>query len=86
MLHSTHIRQVAQLIPADQLLTETDNPGGLESLTGETGRPAHLLDVLDELARLRGVPVAELTGTIHENLARLMQGDPHLAAWRSELG
>lgn len=85
VLHSAHIRRVAQLIPADQLLTETDNPGGLDWLTGEIGHPTHLLDVLDELARLRGVPVADITDTIHENLARLLQGDPNLVAWRSEL-
>lgn len=82
VLHSADIRRVAQLIPDQQLLTETDNPGGLEWLTGEIGQPAHLLEVLDELGRLRGVPVDELTGTIHENLGRLVHGDPHLAAWR----
>lgn len=85
VLHSAHIRRVARVIPADQLLAETDNPGGLEWLTGEIGHPTHLLDVLDELARLRGVPVADITGTIHENLARLIQGDPNLVTWRSEL-
>lgn len=85
VLHSEHIRRVASLIPADQLLTETDNPGGLEWLNGETGRPAHLLDVVEELARLRGVPSAKLVGSVENNLAVLMGDDPHLAAWRSEL-
>jgi len=86
VLHSVHIQQVAQLIPDGQLLTETDNPGGLKWVTGETGHPTHLLEVLDQLARLRGIPVAQLTGSIRENLARLMQGDPNLVDWSSELG
>jgi len=85
ILHSDHIRRVAEVIPDTQLLTETDNPGGLAWLTNETGRPHHLLDVLDELARLRGVPVAELSAMVQENMVRLMKGDPHLADWESGL-
>ena len=86
VLHSVHIQRVAQLIPEGQLLTETDNPGGLEWLTGEIGRPSHLAQVLDELGRLRGVQTADLIRIIHDNLARLVQDDPHVAAWRSEFG
>ena len=86
VLYSVHIQRVAQLIPEGQLLTETDNPGGLEWLTGEIGRPSHLGPVLDEVGRLRGVQAAELIPIIHDNLARLMQNDRHVAAWRSEFG
>lgn len=39
VLHSDHIREVARAIPAHQLLTETDNPGGLRWLTGDPGYP-----------------------------------------------
>ena len=62
VLHSEHIRKVASLIPDGQLLTETDNPGGREWLTGEAGRPSHIEEVVDELARVRGVTSAELMG------------------------
>ena len=85
VLHSEHIRRVASLIPDNQLLTETDNPGGLEWLTGEIGRPSHLVEVVDELARLRGVMSGELVRMIQENLIGLLDGDDHLASWRSEL-
>ncbi|MGH8911285.1 MAG: TatD family hydrolase [Acidimicrobiia bacterium] len=86
VLHSVHIQRVAQLIPDGQLLTETDNPGGLGWLTGEIGRPSHLAQVLEELGRLRAVQAAELMSIIHGNLARLVQDDPHLVAWRPQLG
>ena len=83
VLHSEHIRKVASLIPDDQLLTETDNPGGREWLTGKAGRPSHIGEVVDELARVRGVTSGELMGTIRENLAGLLMatsiwpvGDP----------
>lgn len=83
--HSAHVQQIARAIPAAQLLTETDNPGGLEWLTGEVGRPSHIPVVLEELGRLRGALAADLVATIHANAARLLLDDPHLHAWRSLL-
>ena len=85
VLHSAHLRDVAQAIPADQLLTETDNPGGYRWLTGDTGYPAHLGDVVGELARLRAVHPDDLATTVRRNLIRLLEGDPHLASWLAEL-
>ena len=85
LLHSDHIRGVASLIPDSQLLTETDNPGGREWLTGKAGRPSDLGEVVDELARLRGVTSGELVRMIRENLAGLLDGDDHLISWRSEI-
>lgn len=84
VLHSAHIRQIARMIPTDQLLTETDNPGGLRWLTGEIGRPSHLADVVDALAGLRGTGRQELIATVHDNWAALLEGDPHLAPWGSK--
>ena len=79
LAHSEHIRAVAQTIPLNRLLTETDNPGGLKWLTGETGYPHHLLGVLDVLAEMKAISVDELTQVIAENFIRLIQADPHLA-------
>lgn len=81
VMHSDHIRDVAAAVPTDQILTETDNPGGLEWLTGETGYPAVLSRVLDELARVRGTDPTELNSAVLANLRRIMSGDPHLAPW-----
>jgi TatD DNase family protein len=82
VLHSEHIRRIARLIPADQLLTETDNPGGRLWLTDEPGQPSDLRGIVDELARLRDVPTADLTDMIRRNFLRLIEGDHHLAAWK----
>lgn len=84
-LHSEHIRQVADLVPDDQLLTETDNPGGLRWLTGEVGMPGHLDLVIGELARIRGVSPAVIETTVHANLARLVSNDPNLMSWSAQL-
>lgn len=81
VLSSAHVKAVANAIPAGQLLTETDNPGGLAWLTGATGRPSELLGVVDEIARIRGITVNGLVTQVGANMARLMQGDPHLERW-----
>ncbi len=70
--HSPLIRQVACAVPLSQLLTETDNPTGLEWLTGERGYPRHLIPVVAELARLRGVPQDEMQAMIHDNMRQFL--------------
>jgi TatD DNase family protein len=85
-LHSSAlIQELARRLPLELLLTETDNPGGLEWLTGELGMPSHLPGVLAELARLRRMDQAELRHAIVGNFARLIDGDPHMAGVRARL-
>lgn len=72
--HSPLIRQIAAEVPLPQLLTETDNPSGLPWLTGETGYPRHIIPVAEELARLRGLSVADLRRVVYDNMQGLLQG------------
>ena len=85
VLHSDHIRDVATMIPTDQLLTETDNPGGPEWVTGERGHPGLIVDVVEALAGLRRIPPEEIQATVQANLLRLFVGDEHLAPWFDQL-
>ncbi len=64
---SARIRELAAAIPEDRLLAETDNPGGLEWLTGVRGMPRHLVGVLEALAEVRGVDVASLEAQMARN-------------------
>ena len=41
-----YIAQILELIPDERLLTETDNPGGSKSLTGQVGMPVLIQDVV----------------------------------------
>lgn len=85
-LHSSPlIQELAVRLPLAQLLTETDNPGGVQWLTGETGMPGHLLGVIAALARLRGVDDAEMRDITRRNMGRLMAGDVRLAAAHARL-
>ena len=79
------IREIARRIPADQLLTETDNPGGWDWLTGAKGTPAILKDVVHTLAEVRGTVDEDLAQTVQANFARLIGDDPRLAEVRTRL-
>ncbi len=79
------IQDLARRLPLELLLTETDNPGGLEWLRGEVGLPAQLPGVVNALARLRGMESAELREAIRANFLRLIDGDPHMADIRAQL-
>ncbi|HUP16309.1 MAG TPA: TatD family hydrolase [Acidimicrobiia bacterium] len=85
VMHSSHIRDVARAVPSDQLLTETDNPGGLRWLTGEVGQPQVISDIVSELATVRGVHLEELAATVQSNMVRLVEDDPVLGPWLTDL-
>jgi TatD DNase family protein len=72
IMHSDEIRTIAREIPECQLLTETDNPGGIKWLTGEAGMPAVIVEVVDTLAALRGSTRDAIEGAVHSNLIRLL--------------
>ena len=85
VLHSDHIRGIATTIPIDQLLTETDNPGGPEWVTGDRGQPGLIADVVAELARVRRMDPEELTSTVRSNMERFLEGDTHMTPWLERL-
>src|SRR4030042_5652405 len=45
VLFSQHIQDIAGYLPAELILTETDNPGGTASITGTVGPPLLVKDV-----------------------------------------
>jgi TatD DNase family protein len=85
VLHSDHIRGIARTIPTDQLLTETDNPGGPEWVTGDRGQPELIADVVAELARVRRMHPEDLASTVRSNMERFLKGDVHMAPWLEHL-
>jgi TatD DNase family protein len=83
---SEDARRIAREIPEHLLLTETDNPGGLEWLTGTPGMPGAVEDVVRTLAEIRGDAPAETARTVERNLVRLIEGDRGLAGALRALG
>ncbi|MEM7346922.1 MAG: TatD family hydrolase, partial [Chloroflexota bacterium] len=70
------IQTFAQELPADQLLTETDNPSALSWLTKDEslGMPRHIIDVVDKLADLRQTTPEAIQAQVMQNFKTLLPG------------
>jgi TatD DNase family protein len=80
VINSKHIQALAHEVPLPLLLTETDNPGGMKWLTGETGMPHRLEKVIQTLAELKHTTPEVIGQTVQRNMLRLAQDD----AWLPE--
>jgi Tat protein secretion system quality control protein TatD with DNase activity len=78
-MYSEHIQTIARELPLDQLLTETDNPGGPRSFIGALGMPLLIRDVVQALAELRETTVEAIVQTVQANFRRLIRDDPWLS-------
>ena len=66
------LKEVARRIPLDRLLVETDSPYlAPVPFRGKTNQPGLVLYVAEEVARLRGVQMAELAAATTTNFFRL---------------
>ena len=86
VLFSQHIQDIAGYLPAELILTETDNPGGNESLTSTIGTPSLIRDVIGKLAEIRRSPDQLIIAEVHNNLIRLGDNDPWLARVQDSTG
>jgi TatD DNase family protein len=67
VLTSAAIQKIAEIIPADRVLLETDNPGGYEWLTKEIGMPVVLLEVLAKVSEIKRMETVELRSKLSRN-------------------
>lgn len=79
VLVSTQIQTIAQRVPRDRLLTETDNPGGQQWLTGALGMPRLIQTVAEQLATLHRLTLVELLLAVQTNFQRLVADSKHPA-------
>lgn len=70
---SKHLRRLAAELPLEAIVLETDAPD-MTVASHQYGRnsPAYLPEVLETLARLRGLPEAEVAAQTTENARRLL--------------
>lgn len=79
VLHSEHIRTIAQEIPLRKLLTETDNPGGPKGFIGKPGTPALVQDVVRGVAEARGTTTEAIIRAVQANMLDLIRDDERLS-------
>jgi TatD DNase family protein len=72
--NATQIKQVAQAIPLDKMLVETDSPYlAPVPFRGKTNQPAYVKYVAQEIANLRGISLDEVMQATTENFFRLFK-------------
>jgi TatD DNase family protein len=66
------LREAARITPVDRLLSETDSPYLAPTpYRGKRNEPAFVVRVVETLAELHGVAVADMVSSISENFVRL---------------
>jgi TatD DNase family protein len=71
---ATSIKEVAQNIPLDKMLIETDSPYLAPTPhRGKTNQPAFVKHVAEEIARLRDISVEEVGAATSQNFNRLFK-------------
>ena len=77
------LQRIAKDLPLDALVLETDSPDQPGSgHRGQRNEPAHLLDVLNAVARLRNCDTHELALATRANMRRLLRLDGPLSVGR----
>jgi TatD DNase family protein len=59
--------RLAEILPVDRILLETDNPGGYQWLAHETGMPDLLLKIVEKVSEARGMTALELESKLWDN-------------------
>lgn len=71
---SEELREVAKIVPLEQLLIETDSPYlAPQSKRGKTNEPAFLPEVAEAVARAKNLSVAEVAQATSNNACRLFK-------------
>ncbi len=73
VLRSKLIRTIAEAIPADRLLTETDGPGAWEWMTNEVGFPEQIEIVEEAVAEARGISREDLSVQAEQNYINVLK-------------
>jgi len=72
--NAKHLKEVAQQVPLDRMLVETDSPYlAPVPHRGKSNQPAYVRHVAEEIARLRGIGFEEVAARTTENFFRLFR-------------
>jgi TatD DNase family protein len=78
--NATQVREVAQKIPLDRMLIETDAPYlAPVPFRGKLNQPGYVRNVAEAIAVLRGIPVEDIARATRENFWRLFRANSTMA-------
>lgn len=80
LLNSRKAPGIAEIVPLDRILLETDNPDGYRWFAKEIGMPDLILKILEKLAVLKGMTTSELESRLWRNWQAFLGGQSDLAA------
>lgn len=69
---SSYIRSLLKITPIEKVLPETDNPVGIEWLTGRTGMPEDINIVYSQISEITGLPANEIMETLEKNCLKIL--------------
>ena len=75
VMHSDFIKLMARRLHPDQILTETDNPGGVKWYSGEKGLPSAISGIVKEIALARKAGEEEIVDMIWNNFINMLTPD-----------
>lgn len=70
--NSQSFRKLAQILPADRILTETDSPY-MGPVRGVDNDPTTVIESIEVIAQIRGVSAEEMKAQVRENFRTLFQ-------------
>jgi TatD DNase family protein len=85
LLSSGFIQSLAREVPAEQVLTETDNPGGPQWVFGEPAMPDLVKPLVQALSIVHGVDEAAMQEQVRQNMLKLVADDARLDRLASAL-
>lgn len=85
VLSSGFIQSIAHEVPVEQLLTETDNPGGPQWVFGEPAMPELVKPVLQALSIIKCLDEDATREQVRQNMLSLLGDDSRLKGLRRVL-
>ncbi|MBN2567439.1 TatD family hydrolase [Candidatus Woesearchaeota archaeon] len=73
IMFSDHSKKIVKSIPLKRILTETDNPGGPESIMGKKGMPILIKNVVVEIAQIKKKTSRQIEKVVEDNFKRLTE-------------
>ncbi|MBW4829440.1 MAG: TatD family hydrolase [Clostridiaceae bacterium] len=71
--YSKITEKIVKILPLEKILTETDGPTALEWINGQCSYPDYIINIVEEISILKGIPKEEIKEQIYNNFNLLFK-------------